>query len=77
MTICDKTWKITGQTYQKYVEFNSSYWARRDFQPKKFCEIIDKAFLINTATDNENIHPTQICKKCYLQWLLKGTQLYL
>ena len=34
LTICDKTWKITGQTCRKYLEFASSYWAIRDFQSK-------------------------------------------
>ena len=51
---------ITGETYQKLTELASSYQARRGFQPKNSNEIIDRDFFIDTATDNENIHPTQI-----------------
>ena len=39
---------------------------KKGFSSKKFNEIINKAFFINTTTDDENIHPTQICQKCYL-----------
>ena len=39
---------------------------KKGFSTKKFNEVINKAFFINTTTDDENIHPTQICQKCYL-----------
>ena len=38
---------------------------KKGFSTKKF-HIINKAFFINTATDDEYIHPTQICQKYYL-----------
>ena len=54
-----------GQTCRKYVEFASSYWARKDFLPKNSTSLT-KLFFINTTTDDEYIHPTQICQKYYL-----------
>ena len=41
--------------------------AKKGFSTKKFHEIINKAFFINTTTDDEHIHLTQICQKCYLK----------
>ena len=38
----------------------------KGFSTEKFPEISSKASFINRATDNENKHPTQICKRCYL-----------
>ena len=66
MTICDKTWKITAQTCQKYVEFASSYWTRKSFFYLKIPWDYFQSFLYLHKTDNENIHPTQICQKRYL-----------
>ena len=39
---------------------------RKEFSAKKIHEIINKAFFIYTATDNENLHLTQLCQKCLL-----------
>ena len=66
LTICDKTWKIIGQTCWKYVKFASKYWAKKGFQLKYSTTSLTKLFFINTTTDDEYIHPTQICQKCYL-----------
>ena len=34
---------------------------KKGFSTKKINEIINKAFFINTTTDDEKIHATQIC----------------
>ena len=40
--------------------------SKKGFYTKKFNKIINKAFFIKTTTDDENIHPKQICQKCFL-----------
>ena len=40
--------------------------SKKGFSTKKFNEIINKAFFINTTADDENIDPKQICQKCFL-----------
>ena len=39
---------------------------KKGFSTQKFHDIINKAFFINATTDDEYIHPRQICQKCFL-----------